>query len=254
LVSSNPPRKQNPQEIIMPSTVKQVETTAHEAVHATPFTRVHGRPKRKDYETLKDEASVLASEVEDITYAWSRDATKEYGLLANILGFDEYDELTGIDTYAISAEPALYDPAVTNATPTHERKHCEEEWELVRTSWFIRKGILRGVVDNLRDALDEQYYSQLKHRLMAYRNVTSFQILNHLNDRWCPLDVQAKKELKKITTPNGTPINTSPRLESASTTTNAPLSDRTSPSPTTTNSNFSWRKSTTATASTSWKC
>ena len=100
----------------MPSTVKQVETTAHKAVHATPFTRVHGHP------TL-----VLASEVEEIMYAWSRDAAEEYGLLADILGFNEYNELTGIDTYAIPAEPASYDPAVTNATPTHERKHCEEE-------------------------------------------------------------------------------------------------------------------------------
>ena len=138
----------------MPSTAKQAETTAHEAVCATPFTRVHGRPKRKDYETLKDEASALASEVEDITYAWSKDAAKEYGLLADILGFDEYNELTGIDTYTIPMEPASYNPAITNATPTHERKRREEEWELVRTSWFIRKGILRGVIDNLRDALD----------------------------------------------------------------------------------------------------
>ena len=105
----------------MPSTAKQAETTAHEAVRATPFTRVHGRPTRGDYETLKDEASALASEVEDITYAWSRDNAEEYGLLANILGSDKYDELTGINTYAIPAEPASYDPAITNATPTHER-------------------------------------------------------------------------------------------------------------------------------------
>jgi hypothetical protein len=181
----------------MPSTAKQAETTAHDAVRATPFTRVHGRPKRKDYETLKEEASALASEVEDIKYAWSRDAAEEYGLLADILGEDEYEELTGIDTYTIPAEPASYDPTVTAATPTHERKRREEEWELLRTSWFIRKGFLRGVVDNLHDALDEQYYSQLKHRLTAYRNVTPYQILDHLNDRWCPLDVQAKKELKK---------------------------------------------------------
>ena len=124
----------------MTSTAKQAETTAHEAVRATPFTRVHGRPKRKDYETLKDEASALASEVEDITYAWSRDAAEEYGILADILGSDEYEELTGIETYAIPAEPASYDPAITDATPTHERKRREEEWDLVRTSWFIRKG------------------------------------------------------------------------------------------------------------------
>ncbi len=79
---------------------------------------------------------------------------------------------------------------------THERKWKEEEWKLVKTLWFIRKGFLRGIVDNLCNALDEQYYSQLRHRLTAYRNVTPFQILEHLNKRWCPLNVKAKKALK----------------------------------------------------------
>jgi hypothetical protein len=83
-----------------------------------------------------------------------------------------------------------------NATLTHKRKRKEEDWDLIRTSWFIRKGFLRGIVDNLRDALDEQYYSQLKHHLTAYRNVNPFQTLEHLNDRWCPLNVKAKKALK----------------------------------------------------------
>jgi hypothetical protein len=55
---------------------------------------------------------------------------------------------------------------------------------------------LRGVADNLCDDLDEQFYSQLRHRLTAYRNITPYQILEHLNTRWCPLDVKAKKELK----------------------------------------------------------
>ena len=181
----------------MPSSAKQAETTAHDSVRAKPFTRVHGRPTRKDYDTLKEEASALASKVEDITYAWSRDATNEYGLLADVIRFDSYDNSTGIDTYAVPPEPQTYDPAITNATPTHRRKRMEEEWELVRVSWFIRKGFLQGVVDNLQDALDEQYYTQLKHCLIAYRNITPFQILEHLNNRWCPLDVQAKKELRK---------------------------------------------------------
>ncbi len=59
----------------MPSTAKQAETTAYDLVRAKPFPRVHGRPTRKDYETLKEEASALVSKVEDITYAWSRDVT-----------------------------------------------------------------------------------------------------------------------------------------------------------------------------------
>ena len=158
---------------------------------------MHGRLTRRNYLTLKEEASALASEVEDITYAWSKNATDYYRLLADILGADKYNEVTGINSYAIPCEPASYNPTITNATLTHEHKWKKVEWDLVRTTWFIRKGFLRGVVDNLRDALDKQYYSQLKHCLTAYRNITPHQILEHLNDRWCPLDVQAKKVLKK---------------------------------------------------------
>jgi hypothetical protein len=50
---------------------------------------------------------------------------------------------------------------------------------------------------NMRDVLDEQYYSQLKNINTAYRNTTPIQILVHLNTHWCPLDVQARKIIKK---------------------------------------------------------
>ncbi len=108
-----------------------------ESVRTSPFTRMHDRPTRRNYETLKEEASVLASEVEDITYAWSKNATDDYGLLADILGANEYNKLTNIDSYATPLKPASYDPTITNAMLTHEHKRKEEEWELVRTSWFI---------------------------------------------------------------------------------------------------------------------
>ena len=159
----------------MPSTANQAETTAYENVRSNPLTRVHGRPTRS-------KTSAQASKVEDITYLWSKNATNNYGLLGNILSADEYDELTGIDSYVIPNEPASYDPAITNATLTHERKRQEEEWDLLLTSWFTQKGFLRGIIDNLCDALDEQYYAQLKHRLITYRNVPPFQLLDHLND------------------------------------------------------------------------
>ena len=93
-------------------------------------------------------------------------------------------------------EPASYDPAITAATVTHTRKRMEEEWEEKHESWFIRKGFLHGVAMNMRDVLDEQYYSQLKHINTAYRNTTPIQILEHLDTHWCPLDVRARKLLK----------------------------------------------------------
>ena len=147
----------------MPSSAKQAKTTAFDAVRATPFTRVHGRPTRKDYKILKEEASALASKVEDITYTWTKDAMTNYGLLADILGFNNYYKLTSIDTYAIPNKPAPYNPTIMNATLTHKHKCKEEDWDLVRTAWFIRKGFLKDAVDNLRNALRKQYYCQLKH-------------------------------------------------------------------------------------------
>jgi hypothetical protein len=59
----------------MLSTARTAETTAFENVRAIPFTRIHGRPTRSDYKILKQEAATIASKVEDIIYAWSRDAT-----------------------------------------------------------------------------------------------------------------------------------------------------------------------------------
>jgi hypothetical protein len=84
-----------------------------------------------------------------------------------------------------------------STTLTHERKCKEEDWDLVCTAWFIRKGFYKGIVNNLRDALNKQYYYQLKHCLMAYFNITPFQILEYLNNRWCPLNIQAKNKLRK---------------------------------------------------------
>ena len=101
---------------------------------------------------------MLACEVEDINYPWSKSATGEYGLFADIIGGAEYDHLTGISTYAKPVEPTAYDTTINNATATHRRKRKEEEWEQTLTSGYICKGFLKGVVENMRETLDEQYY------------------------------------------------------------------------------------------------
>jgi hypothetical protein len=181
----------------MPSSAKQAKTPAFDAVRVPPFTRVHGRPTRKDYKILKEDASALPSKVEDVTYPWTKDAMTNYCLLVDILGFNNYYKLTSIDTYAIPNKPTSYNPTITNAPLTHKCKRKEEEWDLLRTAWFIRKGFLKGVENNLCDALDTQTYCQLNYCLVAYCNITPFQILEHLNDWWCLLNVQAKKELQK---------------------------------------------------------
>ena len=177
----------------MPSTARVAEASAYENVRANPFTRIHGRPTRSDYEIIKHKAATLASKVEDITYAWSRDPNTGERVRApsqTTRSRRIRPSETGIDMYVGENKPSTYDPSITDTTPTHTPRKClEEEWERVRTCWYIRKGFLKGVTAKFCDALDEQFYAQLRHCHSAYRNITPFQILEHLNTTWCPLEV-----------------------------------------------------------------
>ncbi len=44
-----------------------------------------------------------------------------------------------------------------------------------------QEGFLRGVTANMCNALDKNWYSQLKHIHTAYHNMTPIQLLEHLN-------------------------------------------------------------------------
>ena len=97
-------------------------------------------PKRLQEPQKK--ASDLASKLNEITYDWSQSPTgKEYGLLAKIIGEDEYNHLTNL-TWIQEVEPDTYDPNITDTTSTHTRKQIEQEWESTQEKWAIRKGFL----------------------------------------------------------------------------------------------------------------
>jgi hypothetical protein len=140
---------------------------------------------------------------------------EEYGLLAKIIGKDQYYHLTNL-TWTQEVEPTTYDPAINDYTVTHTRKRMEQEWERKRKTWAIRKGFLRGVAANFRKALDKNWYSQLKSVHTAYRNTNPIQILDHLNSRWCLLDVHAKRIYAWPTTWIGTENSISQPSESTS--------------------------------------
>ncbi len=181
----------------MPLSIKELKNTTYELVQATLFTKIHGRLSKKNYENLKKVALDLACELDNITYNWSQSVTgKEYGLQTKIIGEDKYNHLTNL-TWVLETEPGNYNPAITDATVTHSQKHMEQEWQRTRKTWATRKGFLHGVAANMRNALDKNWYSQLKHIHTAYRNMTPIQLLEHLNSWWCPIDIHAKKKLKQ---------------------------------------------------------
>jgi hypothetical protein len=124
----------------MPSTIKTLEQTAYDIVCFSSFTKIHSHPTRSNYKNLKKETSDLASELDDITYTWSRSPTgEEYGLLAEIIDKDKYYHLTNL-TWTQEVEPATYDPAINDFTATHTRKQMEQEWGLKCENVGNKKG------------------------------------------------------------------------------------------------------------------
>jgi hypothetical protein len=60
-----------------------------------------------------------------------------------------------------------------------------------------RRGALRGVKDNFRDAIDSKYYEELEDRYDGYKNVTIRDFFNHLNDVHCVIGLEAVESEKK---------------------------------------------------------
>ena len=168
-------------------------------VRAIPFERINGCPTWQNYLKLKQQASKIAVGSE-VDYEWTLSATGyKYGLLADILGGAEYEEITGISQHDYDAsltKPAIYDATITSNTNTFQR----ERRTVVRNEelrwWYIRRGLHRGLRENFRDSLDSCYYEQLEHDITGFETVPPIAFLNHLKTVWCRLDTNAIKEMK----------------------------------------------------------
>ena len=133
-------------------------------------------------------------------YDWAiNDNGNKYGLLADILGGDEYEETTGIaanDYDPSLAKPGAYDEDITSRTTDHARERMTAERNEEIRWWYKRRGLHRGLRENLQDALDSTYYEQLEDDITGYETVTPKQFLEHLRNIWCRLDTAAIQEMK----------------------------------------------------------
>ena len=65
--------------------LEQTTQAAFEKVRAKPFTKIHGRPERKDRDTLEDEACEAAGEF-DLPFQWAKDDEgTNYGAVAEVI-------------------------------------------------------------------------------------------------------------------------------------------------------------------------
>ena len=66
-----------------------------------------------------------------------------------------------------------------------------------RTSWYTRRGACSAVCRNIREALPEAYYEQLKIELMGYKEVSIRDYFDHLDEHWCKMDTKTIKRTTK---------------------------------------------------------
>lgn len=71
--------------------LEQTMQAAFEKVRAKPFTKIHGRPERKDRDTLEEEACEAAGDF-DLSFPWATDGQgTNYGAVAEVIGAERYE-------------------------------------------------------------------------------------------------------------------------------------------------------------------
>ena len=71
-------------------------------------------------------------------------------------------------------------------------------WSGHRTSWYTRRGACSAACRNIREALPEAYYEQLKNDLMGYKEVSIRDYFDHLDKHWCKMDTKTIKRMTKL--------------------------------------------------------
>ena len=171
---------------------EQMRWTEYEWIREKPFTKIHGKPTRSDYDSLKDKIVKVVVTVQIPVYDnW----TDKYGILAEVIGNIEYHENTGLNHEA-PAKPEDYDPSIRENSSTVTKARKEYEWEITEESYTVIEGTREGICANIRDALDMQYYEQLEDTDLGYSEISIKDYLDHLTTQWCKLNTKAIQEMK----------------------------------------------------------
>ena len=175
----------------MTKSYHDLEATTYEKVRNKKFTRIHGKPTWSSKEALLREAEEVALEC-DVHYAWAG----EFGLLATVIGTVRYLAEAGLN-YVVPVQPVdAPPPAVAGGTAAVIRA-WESTNDLDRRNFAIFKGFKSAICENIRDALDLQYYEQIREVTFGFKRRTFRSYIEHLEAHWCILDCKTIESLKQ---------------------------------------------------------
>ena len=129
------------------------EQPTYDAVIKKTFTKIDGRPSRRNRDNLLIEVEKVLVCLIVPGFDWAR----KYGLLAETREGTEWEQLTG----KVYEEPSNEEP--TDTHPHIKKKWKEEKkerkkvkWDSYKTSCYKRFGACNTVCCNIRDVLDEK--------------------------------------------------------------------------------------------------
>ena len=92
----------------------------------------------------------------------------------------------------------MSDPDINENTNDYAKETKKANWGGSRTLWYTRRGSLKAVCHNIRDALDKVYYEQLEDDLVGNKQVTIREYFQHLDAIWCKMDTKAVTKITAL--------------------------------------------------------
>ena len=158
-------------------TITEQET--RKAVAECAITKINGQPTNKDLDQLEDELTAIAS---SFPSELGGGMHGHAGLIKSAAGYANFAPTT---PFIVPPNPGHY-PA--GAIPAAQRGRREAEHKALIVQFQTCVGVAKGLKDLILQAVEEDFLLELRDEGIAYLNVTPYQMLTHLPDRWGSMD------------------------------------------------------------------
>ena len=112
-----------------------------------------------------------------------------------MLGAVRYLAETGLN-YVEPTKPPHQRAGIVANTSQHRTRVLTAANDLLQHDWAVVTGFRKGTRENIREALEDRHYDQLKQAIFRYKRIQPIQYFNHLNAHWVFLD---EKQIDKLT-------------------------------------------------------
>ena len=108
-----------------------------------------------------------------------------------------FAEHPDLEPFVVPEQPSNTPPNLAINAGNQAVQLAVADNEAQKPDWVILRGFMKGMSENIRDALDLEYYEDLEHVDHGYRNVKPINYVNHLETEHCPCDEQAAKDCRE---------------------------------------------------------